>query len=346
MTIQSPPFVLQNSSHSAELVRRETQAELPFGSAGGVVPATAVSTAALTSDLQVTAPVSGMTVLVSSGGAFVPGSLGSGSGYGMGTGYGYPVITTNGTSAPTIAANAHATVITLTTQGVYYCYNDNASGKVSLAIASSNPSNPRIDVVGMQVEDAVYSGSNNDWKLAVITGTAASSPVVPTFPANFLPLSLVWVPAAATNIVSADIVDLRVNYNRNPLSATIHAGTTTSLSAASFTVVTMNTVDNDLTGSWNGSNTWTVPFSGRYLVSATVSIATADRSTTAIYINGSEVKQAVQVNSGAIATSTLALLNLKAGDTIQAAVFVVNASNNSMSGSSVTWMDIQYLAAT
>lgn len=315
MTIQSPPFVLQNSSHSAELVRRETQSELPPGSAGGIVPATAVSTAALTSDLQVTAPVSGMTVLVSSGGAFVSGSLGSGSGYGMGTGYGYPVITTNGTSAPTIAANAHGTVVTLTTQGVYYCYNDNASGKVSLAIASSNPSNPRIDVVGMQVEDAVYSGSNNDWKLAVVTGTAASSPTVPTFPANFLPLSLVWVPAAATNIVSADIIDLRISYNRNPYKFKAGRSSAQSFTTATSTQMAFDTIEYNPDGAFNNSTgTYVVPVSGLYSTFSTVAFNTGATAATSAVLkkNGTGYFQ----SGGSINPVLSGIIPCNAGDSL------------------------------
>src|SRR5581483_7444458 len=136
---------------------------------------------------------------------WIPGTLGSGAGYGMPIGYGYPQIQTNGASQPT--AKTAATQIQLTTQGVYYCYNDNSTGNVSLAIAAANPSNPRIDLVIAQVQDAQYSGATNNWQLAVVTGTAGASPAVPALPANSLPLASVWVPAASTNVTAGNILD-------------------------------------------------------------------------------------------------------------------------------------------
>lgn len=272
MAVQATPFVETALSHTAELFRRELQAGMPWG-AGGVVPATpaapanAAASTAGCSDLAVTAPASGMSVNVAAGQIYVPGTLGSGSGYGMGTFYGYPTVTLNGGSAPTIAGSAAATKQNLTTQGTYYCYNDNSAGAVNLTISAANPTNPRIDVVGAQVEDAAYSGSNNDWKLVVITGTAAASPAVPSFPANFVPLALVWVPAAASSIVAADILDVRVAYGRNPFHANMYRGTT-ALSEASGGPVVMayDSVLSDPSGMCTIANSkFTLPVSGIWL---------------------------------------------------------------------------------
>lgn len=273
MAVQSTPYVETALQHSSELFRRALQSTLPLGSAGGVVPATPAVSANLSagvagcSDLAVTAPVSGMSVNVNPGQIIIPGSLGSGSGYGMGIGYGYPVITTNGASAPTIAANAHATQIQLTTQGAYYCYNDDSAGMVSLTISAANPTNPRIDVVVAQVADAAYSGSTNAWSLAVVTGTAASSPAVPTLPASCVPLALVWVPANASSIITADIIDLRVAYNRNPFRIGVTQGTAQADSNNVVTQFALNGVGWDIAGSFNTSTfNWTCPITGQYLI--------------------------------------------------------------------------------
>lgn len=294
MAAQNPPFVLQNASHGSEVVRRELQSGLPLGSAGGVVPATVVSAQSNPGDLQVSAPVSGMTVNVAPGQAIVPGTLGSGSGYGMPLGYGMPVVTLNGGSAPTVATGAHATVVQMTTQGCYYVYNDNSSGAVSLAIASSNPSNPRIDVVIAQVEDAQYSGSNNDWKLAVVTGTAAASPTVPSLPANSLVLAYVWIPAASTNVSAGNILDLRVNYNRNPYRAEMYRNATYTQSSASATTIPYDTVVDDPTaGCATGSGaSFTCLQSGRWLIETTtvVTPTSGDRVNVSLLANGSVVR--------------------------------------------------------
>lgn len=279
MAVQTPPFVLQNSSHGSELVRREALASLAYGTAGGVVPATPTSSANLTagvagcSDLKVNAPASGMSCLVNPGQCYVPGSLGSGSGYGIGTGYGMPTVTLNGGSIMTVASNAHATVVQLTTQGVYYCYNDNASGQVSLTVAASNATNPRIDVVIAQVEDASYSGSNNDWKLAVVTGTAAASPTVPSLPANALVLAYLWIPASSTSVTAGNILDLRVACNRNPYRAKMWRSAAYTFTAGSQ-IIPYDTVEYDLTGAitTGASASYTCPVSGLYSVKSSIGL--------------------------------------------------------------------------
>jgi len=277
MAVQATPYVETALSHGAELFRRNLQSGLPLGSAGGVVIATPTAAAngaagtAGCSDLSVNHPASGMSVLINPGQIFVPGSSGSGSGYGIGTGYGFPAVTLNGGSAPTVATTAAATVVQLTTQGAYYCYNDNSGGQVSLTIAASNPSNPRIDVVVAQVEDAAYTGSNNDWKLAVVTGTAAASPTVPSLPASCVVLAYVWVPAAATNIIAGDILDLRVAYDRNPFRASAYRnGAFTG--SASATIV-FDTETYDLTNSYSVSTgLFTCPVGGLYAVDAELQV--------------------------------------------------------------------------
>lgn len=276
MAVQSVPYVETALSHSAELFRRELQCGLPLGSAGGVISATPAASVNLTagvagcSDLQVSAPGSGMSVNVSAGQVIVPGSLGSGSGYGIGTGYGMPTVTLNGSSAPTVSSAAAATKVQLTTQGAYYAYNDNSSGAVNLSIASSNPTNPRIDVVVAQVEDAAYSGSNNDWKLAVVTGTAAASPAVPSLPANSVVLAYVWVPANSSSIVSGDILDLRVVYNRNPFT---FAANNTSSTITSSGIIVFTTKTWDLTGGYSTSTgEFTIPVTGDWYIRGCIGI--------------------------------------------------------------------------
>ena len=91
-------------------------------------------------------------------------------------------------------------------QGTYVGLND---ATTNLSIAASDPTNPRIDIVVAQFEDSVYSGSNNDFKLAVVTGTPAGSPSPPATPVNSLVLAQVRVNATVTSIVNANITDTR-----------------------------------------------------------------------------------------------------------------------------------------
>lgn len=318
------------------------------------MPATAVSTATLTSDLQVTAPASGMSVLISAGQAYVSGTLGTGSGSGTGIGYGYPVITTNGTSAPTIAANAHATPITLTSQGVYYCYNDNTGGvggKASLTITTSDPTNPRIDIVGVLVEDAFYSGSNNDWKFSVKTGSAASSPTVPTLFSNFLPLALVWVPANSSNVVSGNIIDLRVNYNRNPIKARMYRAAAFTSTASAYTTPTFDTIDYDLTNSMSLTSGFTAPISGLYLCHGLVTFAinsSATLGTCQWFKNGATVvRSGAQVSSTAtsfVSCADTSIISLNAGDVL-AFQYYIPATIAGETGSSFSFYEITLLSS-
>jgi hypothetical protein len=126
-------------------------------------------------DLAITAPGSGMSCNVAPGEAYVAG-----------------------TSAAT--------------QGAYY---GRVSSTTNLAIAASDPSNPRVDRVSFVEVDKAYAGSVDSLSLAVETGTpnaAATLALASTYaaaaPASSLTDGYVLVPATATNIVSGDIANV------------------------------------------------------------------------------------------------------------------------------------------
>lgn len=77
-------------------------------------------------------------------------------------------------------------------------------------ITTADGSNPRIDLVGIQLRDPSAGGaSGRDSIFSVVAGTAAASPSPPATPDSFLPLAEVSVSAGATSIVDANITDLR-----------------------------------------------------------------------------------------------------------------------------------------
>ena len=96
---------------------------------------------------------------------------------------------------------------TQTNMGTYVAYNDAAA---TLTVTTANPSNPRIDIVVVQVNDAYYTGSLNQVSFSIVAGTPAVSPVAPTTPANSLLLATIAVAAGATQILNANITDNRV----------------------------------------------------------------------------------------------------------------------------------------
>jgi hypothetical protein len=84
----------------------------------------------------------------------------------------------------------------------------------TLTCATANGSMPRIDLIVVQIHDLGTSGSFAD--VNIITGTPTSgatltnlvgAPVVPT---NAMALTYILVPASATTLVTADLLDVRI----------------------------------------------------------------------------------------------------------------------------------------
>lgn len=171
MTMTSPPYALQQGSHSAQLFREAIGSLL--GQSGGIVQP---------SDLAVTQNgTPNMSVNVGPGRIWVPST------------YTATVNPGGGAYYP---------------GGLYYAEND---ASVNLPISASNPTNPRIDQIIAQVQDAAYTGSTNSAQLAVLTGTATAGASLTNLvglasvPASSLVLAYVLVPANATSIVTGDI---------------------------------------------------------------------------------------------------------------------------------------------
>jgi hypothetical protein len=113
-----------------------------------------------------------------------------------------------------IIASGWAAIVgtTQANMGTYVAYNDAAT---VVAITTANPTNPRIDLVCATVQDAYYTGSQNNVIFQVVVGTPASSPVAPALPANSIALAEVDVLAGALSITSGDITDLRTLVTTN-----------------------------------------------------------------------------------------------------------------------------------
>lgn len=93
-------------------------------------------------------------------------------------------------------------------QGVYAASND---ATVNLTIAAADSTNPRWDLVILEVRDSNYSGASDDARLVVVQGTPAASPSDPSLVSypTALVLARVTVDAGATSITTAKITDLR-----------------------------------------------------------------------------------------------------------------------------------------
>lgn len=146
------------------------------------------------SDCIMSAPVSGLSVNNATGEAIVPGS-------------------------------------STTTQSGYYF---RISSTTSTSIAAADPSNPRIDGVYLVVQDAAYTGSNNQGLISVVTGTPTAGATLSNLngkgaaPTSSLLIGYVLVPAGATNIITADLGDHRAQVT---LASGLTAGGVTSATA-------------------------------------------------------------------------------------------------------------------
>lgn len=180
MTVRATPIFVDGLTHPAEETRLMIAGMLGADSggswSGGVAGADSGHGIVLNTDLAVSANgTPNMSVNVSLGGCYIRGT-----------------------------ESVH--------QGSYHVYND---ATVNVAIGTADATNPRRDLVIVQVRDDTYSGSNNDARITVVQGTPAASPSDPSLSAypNALVLARVSVLAADTTIDSGQITDLRTLAN-------------------------------------------------------------------------------------------------------------------------------------
>lgn len=110
-------------------------------------------------------------------------------------------------------------------QGVYHAQLTSAA---TLPVAPADSTNARIDLVVARVRDQFYAGSEDRAEVAIVTGTTAAVPAEPAVPANSEVLARINVPAGATAIANAQLVDRRVSAKlRGSLLAGADLGTFT-----------------------------------------------------------------------------------------------------------------------
>ena len=183
--------------------------------------------------------------------------------------------------------------------GTYVGYND---ATVTLSIATADPSDPRIDLVCMTVQDAYYTGSLNDVILQVVAGTPAGSPVAPALPANSITLATVAVGAGATAITNANITDTRVLVTTNiPEVGDISAVTAgTGLSGGGSSGSVTLSIDTGVTVDLTTAQTLTNKTLTSPLINLGINAQTGTTYTTVLTDNG---KLITQTNASPITTT-------------------------------------------
>lgn len=229
-----------------------------------------------------------------------------------------------------IIAGGWAAIVgtTQANMGTYVGYND---APTVVAITTANPTNPRIDLICMTVQDAYYTGAQNNVIFQVVAGTPAGSPVVPSTPANSIALAEVAVAAGALSITTGNITDRRVLVTTNiPETGDISAvvagtglsggGTSGSVTLAINTAVTADltttqTLTNKtLTAPTVTNGTFTTPTLTSPLIDIGVNAKTAAYTTIA-----SDDGKIIPVTSSSTANITLAASLYNVGSQINVA---------------------------
>lgn len=156
--------------------------------------------------------VNGQDLRLEQTGAFLTGASPSGStgiaarpGVRYGTGDPLKISASSGMTLSVNAGIAWVQGSAAANSGMYTGCLDTAG---TVTLATSDPTNPRIDNIIVQVID--NGDGTSTTKVTPQTGTPAASPSAPTLPANSLLLAQVAVAASASSIVAGNITDKRV----------------------------------------------------------------------------------------------------------------------------------------
>lgn len=298
MTAQTPPYAIQASSHGAALFRQAASSIFGVPQPGTLAASSGGVVNA--TDLAVTQNgTPNMSVNVAGGSCWVP---------------------------QTNAANG----------GLYFGLND---ATVNLAISASNPTNPRIDTVVATVNDAAYAGGTNNWVLQVLTGTPTAGATLANLngaaglSASSIPIAYVLVPANATSIVTADLLDARTFAFKLPRivgtsSGTVSSGVLKQLAGTNFTW----TLSQSYGGLWTASSTgWAVPRAGLYVVCGEFQLTGAvNIPEVQLSQNGTLINESLVNVTNATALNTSTWVECQAGD-------VLGILGGQNSGSTQSW---------
>jgi len=182
-------------------------------------------------------------------------------------------------------------------QGTYLPRN---TAVINVPIATADPTNPRIDLIVVQVLDKqADSGTQYAVNAIPVTGAAAQTPQVPATPADSYAIGQVAVAAGATFISNANITDLRTLNTLGDVPLWELRGGNGQPVPTNTDVVYTGWTFSDLTGVGTNANPGEIVIKtpGRYVVTYTARVAlggtaTAGRSARVAQVRGgSEIRR-------------------------------------------------------
>lgn len=116
------------------------------------------------------------------------------------------------------AGRAYLNPVAVALQGSYLVWRGstyNTSSDGGYTWTAADPTNPRIDLLCIEVADTDFSGSYTGWKWRIVDGTPNAGATAvglrqywPSIPAGCLVVAAVRIPATATTITTANILNL------------------------------------------------------------------------------------------------------------------------------------------
>ncbi|HXH88254.1 MAG TPA: hypothetical protein VNI55_06570 [Gaiellaceae bacterium] len=222
----------------------------------------------------------------------------------------------------------------ITRQGLYFAYND---GVVNLTgFTAAHATLPRIDRVCLRLRDAFHGDAANDFAFVIVPGTATAGATLanknggPGVPGSHLLLANVLIPAAATNITTANIDNLVrpvLEIVSNQAFVRLRRAAVQALANGATTLIIWDTEDGDASGLHDpvsNPSRITVTRPGLYVVTTQVLFdpnTTGQRSVTIFHnAGGSGGNSAMALTTGNGHTvGASSILAMAAGDFIETA---------------------------
>jgi len=203
-------------------------------------------------------------------------------------------------------------------QGTYLLRN---TAVINVPLATADPTNPRIDLIVVQVYDKqADAGTQYAANAVPVQGTAAASPAVPATPADSYVLAQVAVAAGAASISNANITDLRTLNTLGDVPLWELRGGNGQAVPTNTDVVYTGWTFNDLTGMGTNANPGeiVVKTPGRYLGAYTARVSqggtAGERSVYIAQVRGGSVIRRIGAQSyGAAPVPTIGLVQTATG---------------------------------